>query len=209
VVLEQTGSRRGPVATVLVQDGTLRASDNFVVGNVYGKVRAMFDDRGAQLERGAALYSRRRFSVWRACRRRAISFVVVADRDKARGISEYREQKAREAALAKSSRVSLEGLAEQLKTAGNERNSTSFLRATLAARSKVLVDLLSKLSNDKVRLKVLRSGVARSQSPMCCWRRHRMPSSLASTCDRNGRRRNCRPGEGRHPLALDHLRTAG
>ena len=37
---------RGPVATVLVQHGTLRAGDNFVVGNVYGKVRAMFDDRG-------------------------------------------------------------------------------------------------------------------------------------------------------------------
>jgi len=50
VVLEAKLDRgRGPVATVLVQDGTLRASDNFVVGNVYGKVRAMFDDRGAQL----------------------------------------------------------------------------------------------------------------------------------------------------------------
>ena len=47
-------------------------------------------------------------------------FVVVADRDKARGISEYREQKAREATLAKSSRVSLEGLAEQIKTAGTK-----------------------------------------------------------------------------------------
>jgi len=51
VVLEAKLDRgRGPVATVLVQDGTLRASDNFVVGNVYGKVRAMFDDRGMQLE---------------------------------------------------------------------------------------------------------------------------------------------------------------
>ena len=51
VVLEAKLDRgRGPVATVLVQDGTLRTSDNFVVGNVYGKVRAMFDDRGAQLE---------------------------------------------------------------------------------------------------------------------------------------------------------------
>ncbi len=51
VVLEAKLDRgRGPVATVLVQNGTLRAGDNFVVGNVYGKVRAMFDDRGAQLE---------------------------------------------------------------------------------------------------------------------------------------------------------------
>src|SRR6202008_539203 len=51
VVLEAKLDRgRGAVATVLVQDGPLRASDNFVVGNVYGKVRAMFDDRGGQLE---------------------------------------------------------------------------------------------------------------------------------------------------------------
>src|SRR5204862_5969199 len=51
VVLEANLDRgRGPVATVLVQNGTLHTSDNFVVGNVYGKIRAMFDDRGAQLE---------------------------------------------------------------------------------------------------------------------------------------------------------------
>src|SRR3954463_13934136 len=50
VVLEAKLDRgRGPVATVLVQNGTLNASDNFVVGNVFGKVRAMFDDRGAAL----------------------------------------------------------------------------------------------------------------------------------------------------------------
>ena len=41
---------RGPVATVLVQNGTLHTSDNFVVGNVFGKVRAMFNDRGVALE---------------------------------------------------------------------------------------------------------------------------------------------------------------
>jgi len=51
VVLEAKLDRgRGPVATLLVQNGTLHTSDNFVVGNVYGKIRAMFDDRGGQLE---------------------------------------------------------------------------------------------------------------------------------------------------------------
>ena len=62
-------------------------------------------------------------------------FVVVADRDKARGISEYREQKAREAALAKSSRVSLEGLAEQIKTAGTKELNI-ILKGDVGARSK-------------------------------------------------------------------------
>ena len=85
-------------------------------------------------------------------------FVVVADRDKARGISEYREQKAREATLAKSSRVSLEGLAEQIKTAGIKELNI-ILKADVGGSVEVLTDLLTKLSNDKVRLKVLRSGV--------------------------------------------------
>jgi translation initiation factor IF-2 len=84
--------------------------------------------------------------------------VVVADRDKARGISEYREQKAREATLAKSSRVSLEGLAEQLKTAGMKELNI-ILKGDVGGSIEVLSDLLTRLSNDKVRLKLLHSGV--------------------------------------------------
>src|SRR5580700_4518818 len=115
VVLEAKLDRgRGPVATVLVQNGTLRAGDNFVVGNVYGKVRAMFDDRGAALQEAPPSTPVEIIGM-EALPQAGDQFVVVADRDKARGISEYREQKSREAALAKSSRVSLEGLAEQIK----------------------------------------------------------------------------------------------
>jgi translation initiation factor IF-2 len=158
VVLEAKLDRgRGPVATVLVQDGTLRASDNFVVGNVYGKVRAMFDDRGSQLEEAPPSTPVEILGM-EGLPQAGDQFVVVADRDKARGISEYREQKAREAALAKSSRVSLEGLAEQLKTAGTKELNI-ILKGDVGGSVEVLGDLLSKLSNDKVRLKVLRSGV--------------------------------------------------
>jgi len=158
VVLEAKLDRgRGPVATVLVQDGTLRASDNFVVGNVYGKVRAMFDDRGMQLEQAPPSTPVEILGM-EGLPQAGDQFVVVADRDKARGISEYREQKAREAMLAKSSRVSLEGLAEQLKTAGMKELNI-ILKGDVGGSVEVLTDLLAKLSNDKVRLKVLRSGV--------------------------------------------------
>jgi translation initiation factor IF-2 len=158
VVLEAKLDRgRGPVATVLVQDGTLRTSDNFVVGNVYGKVRAMFDDRGAQLEEAPPSTPVEILGM-EGLPQAGDQFVVVADRDKARGISEYREQKAREAQLAKSSRVSLEGLAEQLKTAGTKELNI-ILKGDVGGSVEVLTDLLSKLSNDKVRLKVLRAGV--------------------------------------------------
>jgi translation initiation factor IF-2 len=158
VVLEAKLDRgRGPVATVLVQNGTLSSSDNFVVGNVYGKVRAMFDDRGAPLE-SAPPSTPVEILGMEGLPQAGDQFVVVADRDKARGISEYREQKAREATLAKSSRVSLEGLAEQIKTAGTKELNI-ILKGDVQGSVEVLSDLLSKLSNDKVRLKVLRSGV--------------------------------------------------
>jgi translation initiation factor IF-2 len=158
VVLEAKLDRgRGPVATLLVQNGTLRTGDNFVVGNVYGKIRAMFDDRGAQLDEAPPSTPVEILGM-EGLPQAGDQFVVVADRDKARGVSEFREQKAREAQLAKSSRVSLEGLAEQLKTAGTKELNI-ILKADVGGSVEVLSDLLSKLSNDKVRLKVLRSGV--------------------------------------------------
>ncbi len=158
VVLEAKLDRgRGPVATVLVQNGTLRNSDNFVVGNVYGKVRAMFDDRGHQLDEAPPSTPVEILGM-EGLPQAGDQFVVVADRDKARGVSEYREQKFREATLAKSSRVSLEGLAEQIKTAGMKELNI-ILKGDVGGSVEVLTDLLGKLSNEKVRLKVLRSGV--------------------------------------------------
>jgi translation initiation factor IF-2 len=158
VVLEAKLDRgRGPVATVLVQNGTLTTGDNFVVGNVYGKVRAMFDDRGHQLA-AAPPSTPVEILGMEGLPQSGDQFLVVADRDRARGISDYREQKSREAALAKSSRVSLEGLAEQMKTAG-VKELNIILKGDVHGSIEVLSDLLGKMSNDKVRLKVLRSGV--------------------------------------------------
>jgi len=158
VVLEAKLDRgRGPVATVLVQNGTLSTSDNFVVGNVYGKVRAMFDDRGHQMEKAPPSTPVEILGM-EGLPQSGDQFLVVADRDRARGISDYREQKFREATLAKSSRVSLEGLAEQMKTAGIKELNI-ILKADVHGSIEVLSDLLGKMSNDKVRLKVLRAGV--------------------------------------------------
>jgi len=158
LVLEAKLDRgRGPVGTILVQNGTLRAGDNFVVGNVYGKVRAMFDDRGKSLKEAAPSTPVEIIGL-EGLPQAGDQFVVVTDREKARDISEYREQKFREATLAKSSRVSLEGLAEQLKTAGMKELNV-ILKADVQGSVEVLGDLLGRLSNEKVRLKLLRSGI--------------------------------------------------
>jgi translation initiation factor IF-2 len=148
---------RGPVATVLVQNGTLRNSDNFVVGNVFGKVRAMFNDRGAALETAGPATPVEVLGL-EGLPQAGDQLVAVADRERARDISEYREMKAREAQLAKSSRVSLEGLAEQLKTAGQKELSI-ILKGDVQGSVEVLSDLLTKLSNERVKINIMRASV--------------------------------------------------
>ncbi len=158
VVLEAKLDRgRGPVGTILVQNGTLRTGDNFVVGNVFGKIRAMFDDRGAPMQEAPPSTPVEILGL-EGLPQAGDQFVVVTDREKARDISDYRGQKAREATLAKSSRVSLEGLSEQLRTAGMKELNI-ILKGDVGGSIEVLTDLLGKLSNEKVRLKVLRAGV--------------------------------------------------
>ena len=147
---------RGSVATVLVQNGTLRVGDNFIVGNIFGKVRAMFDDRGNLVEEAPPSTPVEVLGLEGLPE--AGDQLLVADREKARQISEYREQKAREATLAKSSKISLESLAEQIKNAGMKELAL-ILKTDVQGSAEVLADTLTKLSNDKVKIKILRSGV--------------------------------------------------
>jgi translation initiation factor IF-2 len=141
---------------VLVQNGTLRVGDNFIVGNTFGKVRAMFDDRGNLVE--AAPPSTPVEVLGLEGLPEAGDQLLVVEREKARQISEYREQKAREATLAKSSKLSLEGLAEQIKTAG-VKELPLILKADVGGSAEVLSDTLTRLSTEKVKIKILRSGV--------------------------------------------------
>jgi len=147
---------RGAVATVLVQNGTLRVGDSFIVGNTYGKVRAMFDDRGNAVEQAPPSTPVEMLGLEGLPQ--AGDQLLVTDREKARAVAEYREQKAREAALAKTSRLSLEGLSEQIKTAG-VKELPIILKADVQGSAEVLADTLSKLSTEKVKIKILHSGV--------------------------------------------------
>jgi len=148
---------RGPVATVLVQNGTLKAGENFVVGNQFGKVRAMFDDRGRALDVAPPATPVEIIGL-EGLPQAGDQFVVVSDREKAREISDYRESKAREAQLAKSTRVSLEGLAEQIKTAG-VKELPIILKGDVGGSVEVISDLLGRLSNEQVKIKLLHASV--------------------------------------------------
>jgi translation initiation factor IF-2 len=148
---------RGAVATVLVQDGTLKLNDSYIVGNTFGKVRAMFDDRGRAIDEAGPSTPVEVLGL-EALPDSGDTFLVVADRDKAKGIASYRKMKEREAQLAKSSRVSLEGLAEQIRTAG-VKDLALIIKADVTGSAEVLENSLTRMSTEKVRIKVIRSGV--------------------------------------------------
>src|SRR5438876_1044183 len=148
---------RGAVATVLVQNGTLHTGDTFIVGNTFGKVRAMFDDRGNALEE-AGPSSPVEVVGLEGLPQAGDQLSVVADRDKARQIAGYRGTKAREAQLAKTARLSLESLAEQVKTAGM-KELPLILKGDVQGSVEVLADSLAKLSTAKVKVKILHTGV--------------------------------------------------
>ena len=148
---------RGAVSTVLVQNGTLRLGDTFVVGNTFGKVRAMFDDRGRPLEEAGPSTPVEVLGL-ESMPDSGDTFLVVADRDKAKGIAQYRKMKERDAQLAKSSRVSLEGLAEQVRQSGI-KDLPLIIKGDVTGSVEVLADSLVLMSTEKVRVKVLHSGV--------------------------------------------------
>jgi translation initiation factor IF-2 len=148
---------RGAVASILVQNGTLKVGDSYVVGNTFGKIRAMFDDRGKEVKEAGPSTPVEILGL-ESMPDAGDTFLVMADRDKAKGIATYRKMKEREQQLAKSSRVSLEGLAEQIKQAG-VKDLNLILKGDVQGSVEVLADSLSRMSTEKVRVKVLHSGV--------------------------------------------------
>ncbi|MGH9683705.1 MAG: translation initiation factor IF-2 [Candidatus Acidiferrales bacterium] len=160
VVLESRVDKgRGPVATVLVQNGTLHVGDVFIVGAVYGKVRAMFDDRGGAIKQAGPATPVEVLGLQGVPE--AGDQFQVADEAKARHIVEYRQSKQREASLAKSAgggRLTLDQLHEQLK-AGEVKELPVVVKADVQGSVEVLSEMLPKLSNDQVRLKVIHASV--------------------------------------------------
>ncbi len=148
---------RGAVASILVQNGTLRTGDSYIVGNTFGKIRAMFDDRGHTITEAGPSTPVEILGL-EGMPDAGDTFLVMADRDKAKGIAQYRKMKEREAQLAKSSRVSLEGLAEQIKQAGM-KDLNLILKGDVQGSVEVLADSLQRMSTEKVRVRVLHSGV--------------------------------------------------
>ncbi|MGE5151079.1 MAG: translation initiation factor IF-2 [Rhodospirillaceae bacterium] len=149
---------RGPVATVLVQDGTLSVGDNFIAGPVVGRVRALIDDRGRPV-RSAGPSTPVEVLGLTSLPQPGDSFQVVADAAKARQIAMYRETQAKERALgARGGRLTLESLKEQI-AEGGVKELPIIVKADVQGSAEVLADTLTKLSDEKVKIRIIRSGV--------------------------------------------------
>jgi translation initiation factor IF-2 len=117
----------------------------------------MFDDRGRALDEAGPSTPVEVLGL-EAIPDAGDTFLVVADRDRAKSIAQYRKMKEREAQLAKSSRMSLEGLSEQIKQSG-VKDMSLIIKGDVTGSVEVLADSLIRMSTEKVRVKVLHSGV--------------------------------------------------
>jgi translation initiation factor IF-2 len=148
---------RGPVGTVLVQQGTLKPGDYFVCGTQYGRVRALFDDRGQRVEEvppGLPAEVQGFSGVPEA----GDEFIVLEDERKAKQIAMLRQQKQREATLARISRVSLEKLYQQVKE-GAVKELKLILKADVHGSIEALSKALSELGSKDIKVFIIHSGL--------------------------------------------------
>ncbi len=157
VVLEaKVDKGRGCVATVLVQNGTLTVGDSFVAGAVHGRVRALINDRGEQIE-DAGPATPVEIQGLQDLPQAGDTFQVFEDVTKARQVAEYRQAKLREKSLRATSRLSLQALFEQMNE-GKVKELPIILKGDMQGSVEVLADVLNKLSTEKVKVRILHSG---------------------------------------------------
>ncbi len=147
---------RGPVGTVLVQEGTLRQGDSFVCGVFNGKVRAMFDDQGKKIkEAGPAIPVE--VQGFAGVPNAGDEFVCVADDKVARRIADTRRLKHRERLLAKESGLTLETFLS-MRADQKTKNLNLVLKCDVQGSYEAVYDSMNKLSTDEVRVKVVHGG---------------------------------------------------
>jgi translation initiation factor IF-2 len=147
---------KGPVAHVLVQNGSVSVGDSFVAGAVYGKVRAMLDDRGHKAKK-VGPSSPVEILGLTSLPQAGDQFQVFADTTKARQIAEFRQQKLRERELVTTARLTLDQLHQKVRE-GTVKELPIVLKADVQGSVEVLTATLTKLSTEKVKVRIIHAG---------------------------------------------------
>jgi len=157
VIESRLDKGRGPVATVLVQRGTLKRGDILLAGFQYGRVRALIDDQGHQIESAGPSIPVEVLGL-SAVPHAGDDAIVVLDEKKAREVALFRQGKFRDVQMAKRSKGSLEGLFDNL-NAGQNQVLNVVLKADVQGSVEAIADALRKLSTDEVTVTIISSGV--------------------------------------------------
>ena len=158
VIEAQLDVGRGPVATVLVQNGTLRQGDIFVVGEQWGKVRALVDDKGERVSEAGPSVPVEVLGL-NGTPEAGDVLNVVETEAQAREIAEYREQAAKDKRAAAGSGTSLEQLLAQAKADENVKELPILVKADVQGSAEAIVQAMEKIGNEEVRVRVLHYGV--------------------------------------------------
>jgi translation initiation factor IF-2 len=149
---------RGPVATVLVQDGSVSEGDLFIAGTVDGKVRALFDHMGRKIKSAGPATPVEVLGL-SAVPAPGDTFQVIDDPIKARQVVAYRQAQAKEKALTrKGGRLTLESLQQQM-VEGGVKELAVIIKADVQGSAEVLADSLAKLSDERVKIRAIHTGV--------------------------------------------------
>lgn len=156
VVEAKLDKGRGAVATVLIQEGTVRAGDHFVVGQFSGKVRALLDDKSKPIKSAGPSMPVEVQGIT-GVPSAGDEFVVVTDEKMAKSVAQVRTLKVRESELAAGSKVSLDSLFEKL-SEGDVQELRIVLRADVQGTLEAFGKAAEKLSTDEVKVKILHEG---------------------------------------------------
>jgi translation initiation factor IF-2 len=156
VIEAKLDSGRGPVATVLVKEGTLHAGDPVVCGIHYGKVRAMLNDRGQNVDAAGPSIPVEILGL-SGVPQAGDELVALSDEKDAKQVSSHRQQKQRSVELAKTSRLSLEKLYEKMQEE-EIKELNLIIKADVHGSIEALKDSLVKLSNEEVKINVVHAA---------------------------------------------------
>ena len=157
VIESKLDKGRGPVATVIIQQGTLKVGDAVVCGLHYGRIRAMVNDKGENVQE-AGPATPVEIQGLSGVPEAGNELLVLPSEKKAREVAEYRQRKAREAELARTTRASLDNLFEKIQQEKLKRLHL-ILKADVQGSLEALGDSLKKLSTDKVQIDIVRGGI--------------------------------------------------
>lgn len=156
VVEGELDKGRGPVATVIVQNGTLRVGDPVVVGSTYGKIRAMIDDKGKNVKKATPSMPVEILGI-SDVPNAGDQFVVVGSDKIARSIAEKRKARAREEMLKAGQKVSLDDFFKQMQE-GAVKDLNVIIKADVQGSVQAVKQSLEKLSNEEVAVRVIHGG---------------------------------------------------